>query len=160
MRWNALLAYCSRRRQNNSSLITLEWLHTILIQMRLTVIGASLWIFLSPSVSSAQDWKEWNQANPTYPSTQSQSPPATTPPSSQPETSPDLTPSRAEAEAAFTQGYMDTCLKKAPQSYCNCTLKGLLDVDSMDTLLQEANQYRAESVAPQRWNEAIQACLP
>ncbi|MGB7414725.1 MAG: hypothetical protein WA902_11015 [Thermosynechococcaceae cyanobacterium] len=44
--------------------------------MRLALIGATLLISLTPFTASAQDWKEWQRSNPTYPSQQPTSAPS------------------------------------------------------------------------------------
>ncbi|MEO0378206.1 MAG: hypothetical protein AAF329_27130 [Cyanobacteria bacterium P01_A01_bin.17] len=117
-----------------------------------------------PSIAAAQDWKDWANNNPTYPS---QSRPPVTPPPAAPNPSPVSNSSdsfgiSSTQSPAFEQLFMKGCTSKGgPQasSFCACTLTELQNTHTIQELNQLGFQMQQTGELPESFQDIVVSCI-
>ncbi len=135
--------------------------------MRLFWLTALALSFTTSAVS-AQDWKNWANQNPTYPS---QSPPQSQPTSAPPLSAPNntVTPGASGTlgisstqSPAFEQLFMKGCTSKGgPQAnlFCSCTLTEIQNTHTIQELSELGLQMQQTGELPESFQNIVLSCI-
>jgi hypothetical protein len=130
------------------------------------VLLTALAFSLVPSIASAQDWKDWVNRNPTYPS-QAQSAPVARPATVPPATSPAATSNPSSGisstqSPAFEQLFMKGCTSQGgPQAngFCACTLTEIQNTHTIQELNQLGLQMQQTGELPESFQTIVLSCI-
>jgi hypothetical protein len=126
------------------------------------VLLTALTFSLVPSIASAQDWKDWVNQNPTYPS-QAQSAPAAQPAAVPPVAASDPSSGINSTQSpAFEQLFMKGCTSRGgPQAsrFCACTLTEIQNTHTIQELNQLGLQIQQTGELPESFQTIVLSCV-